>query len=118
MQQEILSRLLREVGCADADPQWVQVVGALIFIADAPMTFARLRELLPEADASQLEQALSALFALHSCLGISLQRMGGGYIFTTAPDVAAWVRRAQGSRTAASRRRRWKRWRLWPTASR
>ncbi len=98
MPVDLLSRLLREAGCADADPQWVRVVGALIFSADAPMTFSRLRELLPEADASTLEQALSALFALHDALGISLQRMGGGYIFTTAPDMAPWVRRAQGSR--------------------
>lgn len=96
--QEILSQLLREIGFPDLDPVWVQVVGALIFTADSPMTFARLRELLPEINASQLEQTISALFALHSCLGISLQRMGGGYIFTTAPNVASWVRRAQGSR--------------------
>lgn len=98
MQLEMLSRLLREAGCADADPHWVRVVGALIFTADVPMTIARLRELLPEADVSVLEQAISALFALHSCLGISLQRMGGGYLFTTSPEVAPWVRRAQGTR--------------------
>ena len=59
--QEILSQLLREIGFPDLDPVWVQVVGALIFTADSPMTFARLRELLPEINASQLEQTISAL---------------------------------------------------------
>ena len=93
-----LLNLLREVGCPDADPRWVQVVEALIFTSPAPMTFARLCELLPEAEPPVLEAAIAALFALHELSGIRLQRLGGGYVFTSAPELVDWVRRPMGSR--------------------
>jgi segregation and condensation protein B len=93
-----ISNLLREAGCPDADPHWVQVVGALIFTSPAPLPFARLCELLPEADPAVLEAAISALFAVHELLGIRLQRLGGGYVFTSAPELVDWVRRPLGSR--------------------
>jgi len=93
-----LSNLLREVGCPDADPHWVQVVGALIFTAPVPLPFAKLCELLPEVEPPVLEAAISALFAVHELLGIRLQRLGGGYVFTSAPELVDWVRRPLGSR--------------------
>ena len=93
-----LSNLLREAGCPDADPRWVQIVGAMIFTAPAPIPFGRLCELLPEAEPAVLEAALAALFAVHELLGIRLQRLGGGYVFTSAPELADWVRRPMGSR--------------------
>ncbi len=94
----ILSILLRELGCPDADPKWVRIVGALVFTSENPLGFPRLCELLPEAPPEEIEHALSALFALHETLGIQLQRMGGGYVFTSAPDLAEWVRRPLGTR--------------------
>jgi segregation and condensation protein B len=93
-----LSNLLREAGCPDADPRWVQVVGALIFTAPAPIPFSRLCELLPEAEPAHLEAAIAALFAVHELLGVRLQRLGGGYVFTSAPELVDWVRRPMGTR--------------------
>lgn len=93
-----LSNLLREAGCPDADPRWVQVVGALVFTASAPLPFSRLCELLPEAEPAALEAAIAALFAVHELLGVRLQRLGGGYVFTSAPELVDWVRRPMGSR--------------------
>jgi segregation and condensation protein B len=79
-------------------------VECLLFVADAPVSVARLAEAL-EATPGQVEQALGELEAAYAGRGLRLQRAGSRVQLVTAPEAAPAVERFLGleARTHLSR---------------
>ncbi len=67
------------------------LVEALIFASDKPVTLARLRQLTRVSDVRRLEAALAELSVTYAERGISLQTVSGGYQFRTNTRFSAWV---------------------------
>lgn len=67
-------------------------VEALLFAADAPLTPARIKDVL-ESDAAEVRAALDELAAEYDSLGLAfgLQAIGGGYVLSTRPEYGTWV---------------------------
>ncbi len=99
-------------------PSTVQLIESLLFIAGEPLTIIQLAhvlELAPDA----VEAALEELAAACRRRGVRVQRSGEHVQLVSAPESAAVVERFLGSgRSRAPRRRRWRRWRSLPIASR
>jgi len=71
--------------------QLKQLVEALVFAADKPITVQRLRQLTRVSDVARLEQALTEIAADFAERGLVLQQVSGGYQFRTRPQFSAWV---------------------------
>lgn len=65
----------------------VRLAEALIFAAPAPLAPADLAARLPEG--TDLDAVLAALARRYEGAGIGLAKVAGGYVFRTAPDLAA-----------------------------
>jgi segregation and condensation protein B len=69
------------------DPQHLRLVEALLFASARPIDEAALAARLPEgADIAELLAELTALYAER---GVNLAKRGEGWVFRTAPDLAA-----------------------------
>ncbi|MDB4961387.1 MAG: chromosome segregation and condensation protein ScpB [Myxococcales bacterium] len=71
--------------------QLKQLIEALVFASDKPMTIQRLRQLTRVADVRRLELMLTELAAEYADRGLVLQQVSGGYQFRTRPQFSAWV---------------------------
>ncbi|MEO8701515.1 MAG: SMC-Scp complex subunit ScpB [Kofleriaceae bacterium] len=71
--------------------QLKQLVEALVFASDKPMTILRLRQLTRVSDTKRLEQALVELAEDYRDRGLVLQQVSGGYQFRTRTQWSAWV---------------------------
>ncbi len=67
------------------------LVEALIFAADKPVTLQRLRQLSRVGDVRRLEEALAQLAEDYRERGLALQCISGGYQFRTATRYSSWV---------------------------
>jgi segregation and condensation protein B len=65
----------------------VRLAEALIFAAPGPLSPADLAARLPEG--SDLDAVMAALARRYEGAGIQLAKVAGGYVFRTAPDLAA-----------------------------
>lgn len=85
-------------------PSTAALVESLLFVADSPVSVARLAEAL-EATPGQVEQALGELEAAYAERGLRLQRAGSRVQLVTAPEAAPVVERFLGleARTHLSR---------------
>ncbi len=72
-------------------PQLKQLVEALVFASDKPITVVRLRQLTRVSDTKRLEQSLAELAEDYRDRGLVLQTVSGGYQFRTRTQWAAWV---------------------------
>jgi segregation and condensation protein B len=79
-------------------------VESLLFVADEPVSVARLAEAL-EVTPGQVERALAELEAIYTERGLCLQRAGSRVQLITAPEAAACIERFLGleARTRLSR---------------
>jgi len=79
-------------------------VESLLFVADAPVSTARLAKAL-EATEGQVESALAELETAYAERGLRLQRIGNHLQLTTAPEAAPYIERFMGleARTTLSR---------------
>jgi segregation and condensation protein B len=79
-------------------------VESLLFVADAPVSVARLAEAL-EATPGQVERALADLEDLYAERGLRLQRAGNQVQLVTTPEAASSIERFLGleARTRLSR---------------
>ncbi len=68
-----------------------QLVEALVFASDKPMTVQRLRQLTRVSDIPRLEAALAELATDYADRGIVLQQVSGGYQFRTRTQWSQWV---------------------------
>ena len=67
------------------------LVEALVFAADKPVTLQRMRQLTRVHDTKRIEAALAALAERYTSRGIALQSVSGGYQFRTATQFSSYV---------------------------
>lgn len=71
--------------------QLKQLIEALVFASDKPLTVQRLRQLTRVSDVPRLEQALAEISTDYQDRGLILHQVSGGYQFRTRPQFSAWV---------------------------
>jgi segregation and condensation protein B len=79
-----------EAAAAAAPADEVRLVEALLFAAPEPLEEEALRRHLPEG--ADLEAILAELARHYDGRGVALARLGGGWTFRTAPDLAERLR--------------------------
>ncbi|RMF17446.1 MAG: SMC-Scp complex subunit ScpB, partial [Candidatus Dadabacteria bacterium] len=74
-----------------------QIVEALLFAAETPLSIRQLRNLLSEFDPEQVGAAVAELRKQYNeqepARGIELVQVAGGWRFRTRADLSPWVRR-------------------------
>jgi len=80
-----------ELPVALDDATLENLVEALVFAADKPVTLQRMRQLTRVHDTKRIEAALAALAARYTERGIALQSVSGGYQFRTATQFSSYV---------------------------
>ena len=83
-----------------------QIIEALLFAADQPITLAQMAELGPEdVEKASLRVMLEELAADYDGRGVQLKEVAGGWQLSTRPEYGEWVRRMHHveSRTKLSR---------------
>lgn len=71
-----------------------EIIEALIFASDAPVTLSRIRAALEEADEELLQRVVEQLneeYAQHGH-AFEIRRVAGGFQMFTRPHLAQWVR--------------------------
>lgn len=76
---------------SDIDEHHLRLVEAILFAAAEPMTEGEIAARLPEG--APVEPLLTALVAAYAGRGVNLIRAGATWAFSTAPDLAPWLRR-------------------------
>jgi segregation and condensation protein B len=71
-----------------------RVVEALIFVADEPVTLDQMAQVLGHRKPEELQALVSEIEREleGSARGLRIERIAGGYRFSTCPDLAPWVR--------------------------
>lgn len=71
------------------------IIEALIFISLDPLPPEKIKEILGDFPAEDVEKALTELIGSYEAegRGIRVILSGGGYLFTTKPELDPWVRR-------------------------
>ncbi|MDA3863956.1 MAG: SMC-Scp complex subunit ScpB, partial [Deltaproteobacteria bacterium] len=93
-----MKKLLTSIGFENADGELVFIIQSIVFAADTPVTINKINEILPQYEIEDIEKAISAIFALHSVLGIKLNRVQGGYLFMTKPRNQKWIKKFLGTK--------------------
>ena len=71
-----------------------QIIEALLFAADQPITLAHMAELGPEdVEKASLRVMLEELAADYDGRGVQLKEVAGGWQLSTRPEYGEWVRR-------------------------
>ena len=71
-----------------------QIIEALLFAADQPITLAQMAELGPEdVEKASLRVILEELAADYDGRGVQLKEVAGGWQLSTRPEYGEWVRR-------------------------
>jgi segregation and condensation protein B len=73
------------------DPHHLRLLEAILFASAEPMSAKAIAERLP--DGVDVEVLLAALQAAYAGRGVNLVRAGATWAFSTAPDLAPWLRR-------------------------
>ena len=71
------------------------ILESLLFVSDEPISLDRLKKIIPEAEGSQISEALDQLAQHYDerRSGIYLQMVAGGYQLRTRPKYTEWIRR-------------------------
>jgi segregation and condensation protein B len=80
-----------ELPVAIDDATLENLVEALVFAADKPVTIHRLRQLTRVGEVKRIETALAALAERYTGRGLVLQSVSGGYQFRTATQFSSFV---------------------------
>ena len=67
-----------------------QIIEALIFASDGPLSAQRLAELL-ELDLTSIPALVERIQKRHEDGGLLIREVGGGYQFVTKPEFAPWI---------------------------
>jgi segregation and condensation protein B len=72
-----------------------QIVEALIFSTEEPLSTAKIREVVPEIQSQQIPQIVDRLNTQYAQSGRSfeIQNVAGGYLFYTRPDFSEYLQR-------------------------
>jgi segregation and condensation protein B len=76
---------------SDVDPHHLRLAEAILFAAAEPMTVAEIAARLP--DGADVEALLAVLEAAYAGRGVNLVQAGATWAFSTAADLAPWLRR-------------------------
>ncbi|HWI40062.1 MAG TPA: SMC-Scp complex subunit ScpB [Verrucomicrobiae bacterium] len=74
-------------------PELAQIVEALVFVSDVPVSLDRLCSLLEEYERGDIRQALRNIALSCEGRGIELAEVAGGYQFRSRPDCAEFLKR-------------------------
>jgi len=71
------------------------IIESLIFISQEPLSLEKIKEVLQEFSAEEIEQAVKELQESYASneRGIQIIQSGGGYLFSTKPENDLWIRR-------------------------
>jgi segregation and condensation protein B len=71
------------------------IIESLLFVAEAPLTLARLKGILEDEDPASIRSALEELAAEYERRGggFTLKQVAGGYQFRTRTRYNAWIKR-------------------------
>jgi segregation and condensation protein B len=87
---EVESELPAAAAAMDAT-QLAQLIEALIFATDKPLTLQRIRQLTRVADVNRITAALAKIAVDYADRGIVLSSVSGGYQFRTRSQFSSWV---------------------------
>lgn len=78
------------------------IIEALVFASDTPLTLERIREILPDLSRGDIDRAVEDLQREYRERhgGIALIPVAGGFQFRTAPGMGPWIRRLRLGRPA------------------
>ncbi len=88
--EEVESELPAAAAAMDA-AQLAQLIEALIFATDKPLTLQRIRQLTRVADVNRITAALAKIAVDYADRGIVLSSVSGGYQFRTRSQFSSWV---------------------------
>ncbi len=85
------------------DHQLKSAIEALLFVAGNPLSVDKLKSVLEEASAEQVEAQLQALRQEYDDrgAGIMLAEVAGGYQFATRQENAVWIRKFKSVKTSS-----------------
>ncbi len=71
------------------------IVESLLFVAEAPLTVDRIKNVITVAETGEIRKALSALSTEYNTRkgGFFLREVAGGYQFRTRPEYMEWIKR-------------------------
>jgi segregation and condensation protein B len=72
-----------------------EIIESLIFISLEPLSVEKIKEVLTDIPASEVDQALADLLQTYAAQerGIQIIQTAGGFVFSTRPEFDPWVRR-------------------------
>jgi segregation and condensation protein B len=72
-----------------------EIIESLIFISLEPLSVEKIKEVLTDFPASEVDQALADLLQTYAAQerGIQIIQTAGGFVFSTRPEFDPWVRR-------------------------
>lgn len=75
--------------------QLKNIIESLIFISVEPLSFEKIKNTLSEFSEEQIKKAIQDLLKNYktSQKGIQIIQVGGGYLFSTKPQLDPWIRR-------------------------
>jgi segregation and condensation protein B len=78
------------------------IIESLLFVAEDPISLAKLRQIIPRAESSAIREALSALSEeyAHRQGAFRLQQVAGGYQIRTQPEYKSWIKAFLNARPA------------------
>jgi segregation and condensation protein B len=76
-------------------PGLKEIVESLIFVSLEPLSLQKLKDVLADYPEAEIEQAARELLQSYASndRGIQIVETGGGYVFSTRPELDAWVRK-------------------------
>ncbi len=79
------------------------IIEALIFVSEAPLSAARIKDVLGDCEKSEIMETIRELVREYgdSQRGLHLEEVAGGFQFRTNPDMSSWVRKLKGTKPAA-----------------
>lgn len=93
--------LLRDASRADATPSNEQIIEALLFSSDTPLSAARLAEVVGCCTPAAARKHIDGLNEKYAQAGLSfrIEAIARGYQMMTLPDVRAWVAKLHKQRS-------------------
>ncbi len=73
--------------------QVVNIIEALLFVSEKPLSVTRFVSLLPEFKDKEIEAAIDRLGQIYDDRSLSIIKIAGGYQLATKPDYHQWVQR-------------------------
>ncbi len=76
-------------------PGLKEIIESLIFVSLEPLSLQKLKDVLTDYPEAEIEQAARELLLGYAAddRGIQIVETGGGYVFSTRPELDPWVRK-------------------------